>query len=540
MPVITLDWNELLGLIGEKRIEPQKIIEIISSLCGEVKKINNQIEIELLASRSDLYSAEGIARAVKSYLNDSGMRSYQTKMSDIKLSVDASVKNIRPFIFCGLVRNVQLDESGIISLMDMQERLHITIGRNRRKVAIGVHDYDRVCQPFTYKAVVPESIRFVPLGESAEMDLEEVLQKHEKGIAYRDVLRGFAKYPVIVDSKNNVLSFPPIINGALTGVTPHTKNIFVDVTGTDRTAVSQVATIVVTALAERGGEIYTCEVVDKNKKMLFPELKVKRKKLTVKYVNALLGLELTAEEITSALKKMGFDAESKNGTVEVLIPPYRFDIFHSADLAEDVAIGCGYEKFKFTYPEKLTFGEKRNTEVLTEELAEVMVGLGFNEVVTLTLSSPAEQFEKMHLKEGISTPVQNPISERHTILRVSLIPSLLDILRLNKRHELPQKIFELGDVVIDNKNVRKLGAVFIHSKASFTELKSVVEVILKERNIKYTIQESASPSFIEGRRAVILKNGIEIGYFGEFHPEVITNFELSYPAVGFEITVSSL
>ena len=84
--------------------------------------------------------------------------------------------------------------------MDMQEKLHFGLGRKRNKASIGVHDFDNVTPPFTYKAVEPKSISFVPLSKTHEMNLDEILKYHEKGIDYAHLLEGFEKYPVIVKS----------------------------------------------------------------------------------------------------------------------------------------------------------------------------------------------------------------------------------------------------------------------------------------------------------------------------------------------------
>ncbi len=554
MPTITFDCDDIVQLAGAGKDDIIQVIEIIG---GEIENVSeNSMDVEFLPNRPDLYSAEGVARAVKTFLTGSGKCKYNVKKSDIILNVESTVKDIRPFIVGGVVKNVKLTESAILSLMNLQEKLHLTIGRNRKKVAIGVHDFSMVKPPFVYKGMKPESVSFVPLGKTEEMSLNEILEQHEKGIKYAGLLKGFEKYPVLMDSKNNVLSFPPIINGARTTVTENTKDIFVDVTGSDFKAINQALNIVCTALADRNGEIYSIYVFD-DKKIVTPDLNPKTKKLSIEYVNSILGLNLEEKDVVSSLKKMGFHANPDNGNIDVLIPAYRTDILHLIDLVEDVAIGYGYEKCSGTLPKKPTFGGYRDVEKKTDMLRETMIGLGFNEVTTLSLSSEKNQFKKMCMDEenktklsniefprGISTEkpsvaeftlIKNPISEEHTILRVSLLPGLLGILNINKHRALPLKIFEIGDVIIDKKNVRRIAGMIIHSKANFTEMKSVVEAILREMKIEYEIRPKRIGCFIHGRCASVLSNKKEICYFGELHPSAITNFELGHPVTCFEM-----
>jgi phenylalanyl-tRNA synthetase beta chain len=537
MPTITFEFNDLIQLI-DKKVDKDSIIKVIERIGGEVGNVyGNSMDVEFLPNRPDLYSAEGVARAVKSFLTGNGLYKYNVKKSDIILKVEKTVKNVRPFIVGGLVKNVKFTESAILSLMNLQEKLHLTLGRNRKKVSIGVHDFSKVKPPFVYKGVKPKTIRFIPLAKTKEMSLDEILEIHEKGIAYAGLLKGFDRYPVLMDSENNVLSFPPIINGALTTVTENTKDVFVDVTGVDFKAINYALNIVCTALAEREGEIYSVSIFD-DKKKVTPDLKTKTKRLGIEYINSMLGMELKEKEVVSSLKKMGFDANINNGNVDVLIPAYRTDILHQIDLVEDVAIGYGYEKFSGTLPKALTFGKYKNVEKKSEELRKTMIGLGFNEVTTLTLSSEKNQFEKMGINEENKTIIKNPISEEHTILRVSLLPGLLNILNINKHRSLPLKVFEIGDVIVDKKNVRKIGGVITHSKANFTEIKSIVEGILREMKIKHEIKPKTIGYFIDGRCASVLSNKKEICYFGELHPKVITNFELGNPVTCFEMRLN--
>jgi phenylalanyl-tRNA synthetase beta chain len=541
MPVISMEYDDLIDLLGQK-VDMEKLIETIPMMGADIGKIDyTQMDIEFFPDRPDLYSVEGVARALRGYMGfETGLPEYPVSKSDVKLIVDPTVNEVRPYIVSGLVKGVEMTDYFIQSLMDMQEKLHLTLGRKRMKTAIGVHDYRDIDPPFTYKAVDPESIQFVPLGKTETMDLEEILRKHEKGRDYAWTLEGFSRYPIIVDANNEVLSFPPIINGTITTVTEDTKDIFLDLTGTDMNAVNHALNIIATALAERGGNIESVEVVYPDESMITPNFEPVKMDLELAYLNSMLGTDISLEDAETHLQKMRFGTQINGEKITASIPAYRGDILHPIDLVEDVAISYGYMKLDPVLPESMTFGKPMEVIEFCGKLRTLMVGFGYNEVISLTLSNEKEQFEKMGLGISDRAIAQNPLTEDHTCLRVSLIPSLLSTLRVNRHRDLPQKIFEVGIVVPEKENVYKLSGVAIHPKASFTEAKSIVEGIIRAFDLEYTIEPIAHGSFVEGRSAKVVTEDGPIGIFGELHPLVITNFDLSNPILAFELDVEAI
>jgi phenylalanyl-tRNA synthetase beta chain len=543
MPVVTFNYNDFINLFGYK-ISKEKLVDQIPMIGADLDKVEgDNISIEFFPNRPDLASVEGIARAARSFFGfEKGLRQYDIKKSDITMNVEPSVKNVRPYIVTALVRDVEMSEELISSLMELQEKLHFGLGRERKKVAIGVHDFDQVKPPFVYKAVDPKSISFVPLAKSENMTLDEILKKHEKGIAYAHLLEGFDKYPIILDVNNNVLSFPPIINGTLTEVTPFTKNIFIDVTGNDLKAMKFALNIIVTALAERGGKIYSTTVEYQDKTLISPDLKPAVETLSINYTNKILGTKLTKKEVIESLLKMGYNVENKNrDLLNVFIPAWRADILHQIDLVEDVAIGYGFDRLKVDMPHSMTFGKELHYKDFHNLLRNIVVGLGFNEIITLSLSSVADEYKKMGLEPKPNVEIENPIGEEYSIVRSSLLPSLLKILSKNKHNPLPQKIFEIG-IVVDEKaqNRWHMAGVQIDAKIGFTDCKSIIEAILRESGIKWKIEEKNHPAFIKGRCASIIVKNREVGLFGELHPKTITAFELEHPTIGFEINLDLL
>ena len=543
MPVVTFDYQDFIALLGHK-ISKEELIEKLPMIGADVDSVDGDaISIEFFPNRPDLTSVEGIVRAARAFFGyKTGLTVYPLKSSDVMTTVDLSVKTVRPFIATALVKKVNMTDALIRSLMDVQEKLHLGLGRNRKKVAIGVHNVEPVTPPFTYKAVDPQAISFVPLGKTEPMTLLEILQKHEKGVAYAHLLKEYDRYPLIVDAHHNVLSFPPIINGCLTEVTPFTKDLFIDVTGTDSKAVHYALNIISTALAERGGEIHTTTIHDGKTSLVSPNLDPVKKPLSVSYVNATLGTTLNEQQIIDCLAKMGYHVTaSKKDVLSVMIPGWRADILHEIDLVEDVAIGYGFDRFATDFVKDLTFGKPLPLHGLCENLRSIMIGLGYNEVATFTISNERSEFTKMGLPQNDCVKIENPIGEDYSCLRVSLLPSMLSILNENRHHPLPQQIFELGFIVDQNaKNRRHLAAVKIDAKANFTSCKSLIEAVCRDIGISYEIQDGKHPAFIPGRCASLRKENVEIGVFGELHPRTISAFSLEHPIIAFELSVDSL
>ena len=165
MPVISIDFNDFKDLLGAE-ITKDEFIEKIPFIGADVERIeDNEIHVEFFPDRPDLYSVEGVARAMRAFLNHKlGLQEYSVKSSDIKLIVDPSVNEVRPWIVSGLVRNVIFTDPFVKSIMDVQEKLHLTLGRKRKKVSIGIHDFDNITPPFTYKAVDPRVSSSFHLG----------------------------------------------------------------------------------------------------------------------------------------------------------------------------------------------------------------------------------------------------------------------------------------------------------------------------------------------------------------------------------------
>ena len=540
MPVLSYDKADLLSLIG-KRLSDGELGNLLSSLKPELEEIDEkEVKVEHCPDRPDLFPIEGLARAIRFRL---GMESYKEFVVD-RPRLQVVVKDVRsrPFIACAVIRGVRIDDRYLRSLMQVQEAFHETLGKGREKVAIGIHDLDKIEPPIEYRRGRRDET-FVPLGEREELTLVDVLEKTEKGRTYAHLVR--EELPVYVDSLG-IFSFPPILNSERTRVTTRTKNLFVELTGTHFKLVNQVLVLLATSLVERGGKLEGVEVVTKKGRLVTPVLEKREMKLSVPKCNSLLGLSLSAREVASLLGRMGYGVREVGKDFVVLnVPPYRTDILHEVDLIEDVAIAYGYENFVPELPNLATIGGELEIERFSSSLRELVIGLGYQEVMLPILSSREKQ-EKFAAIEELVT-LANPVSKLYDCLRVSLLPGLLGFLALNKHLELPQRIFELGDVVVvDEKeetrtrSVRKLALATCDSDVGYEAIASDVDAILSSLEMRYRLLPCENANFIRGRCAEIRVKNESIGVMGEVNPSLLEDYEIWVPVVMAELDVTKL
>jgi len=537
MPVVSLYYDDLEELSG---VDRGMILERLPMLGCEIEKVEEDyVDVEFFPNRPDLYSVEGVARALRGFFGvEMGLKAYRVGESGVSVVVDAGLAGVRPALGCAVVRGVDLTSRLIEELMNFQEDLHWGLGRNRRKASIGIHDLGVLEPPFHY-TTAPGDLRFTPLDSTRDMSIREILGGHPKGVKFAHILEGFDRYPIILDATGGVVSFPPIINSSHTRLTPGRRDVFIEVTGLDST-VYVFLNIVVCALAERGGSIEAVEIQDgiTGETRFTPDLTPQRWELDPGEVGALLGIEISPGEIVELLQRMGHQAEIRGGRVSVQVAPYRADILHAWDLVEDIAIGRGYDTFQPEFPQSRTLGSSHPVSDFKRMVRELMVGLGYYQVMPFTLTSERVQYKLLQREPGGFTRIENPISEEHTILRTSLLPGLLEILSLNKHRELPQQIFEVGEVVEDGVQQVNLAAVKIHAQANYTEMRSTLDTVMRELELDYRTGESRDPAFLPGRRADIHLGENTVGVVGEIHPQVILNFGLEHPITAFEITLA--
>ena len=529
--------------------------EIFAFVKGDVESLEGDaVSIEVKDSnRPDIWSVEGIARALKGYLGAGRIRPITVAgRSNLNIVVDKRVKPIRPFISTAIVKGLQPTDEALKSWINLQEKLDQTYGRKRKIASIGFYQADLIQSPLSYTVANPDIITFAPLGSEEKQSLREIVSTHPKGSEYGEIISQFESWPVLVDGADNVLSLPPVVNSNDLGrITTGTRNILVEVTGTNAETVHNTLKIVVSSLAERGGRIYSCLETypyGTPRRLVSPDLSPTATSLRLSHINKLLGTSVRLREASRFVERAGYRVQRATGdTIQLEIPCYRTDIMHSVDMMEDIAIAMDINKLKPEWPMIWTVGNLAKETDENESVAEIMIGLGFQEVLTYTLTSPVVVSNNVPSSQGKLVELLNPRMTTHTVLRNWLLPSLLETTSHNTHVDYPQRIFEIGPCIGRRENethpiqeTRRLAAVTIHANAGFTEIRSSIDALAKNKGRSFQIKETEHPSFLSGRCGAIISDGTEVGIIGELNPRVIKSWGLNLPAAAFEVEMPAL
>lgn len=521
-------------------------------------------KIDVPANRYDLLSLEGLVQAIKIFIGTQSPPDYVTNKSNIQFHVDAHALAVRPILIGAVIRNVELYQSVYDSFIDLQDKIHQNIGRKRSLVSIGTHDLDKVQGPFYYTACPPTELKFVPLNQTREFTGLELMDfyadSHLK--PYLPLIKDKPRYPVIYDKNKVVLSMPPIINGDTSKISLDTRNILIEITATDLAkatiALDTIVTMLVSSVAAQ--EKYHVESVTihtGSEVNITPNLDYHKEVVDKDYINRGLGLNLSAEEISKLLMRMGIKAKPDQDKVAVEIPPTRHDIINKCDVMEDVGIAYGYDNIAKTLPRSSTIATQIPLNKLTDSLRNEIARCGYTEALTFALCSEEQVSTLIRSKTGLDNAIKikNPKTLEFQVARTCLIPGLLKTINSNKKAPLPIKLFEISDVVLRSdrhdvkaKNERHLAAVFYGNKASgFEVIHGLLDRIMHVLEIPYTedgekslnkegyyIKSAENELYLTGRCASIICKGKSIGYMGILHPEVICNFDLNMPCSAIE------
>lgn len=549
MPTIDVSHQDLNSLVGKdftvKELREKAILFAkaeLESVDGDTLKLDIKD-----TNRPDLWSVEGVAREIAGRYGNPGLPGYKVKKSGIKVNVDSKVRNIRPLIACAVVRGIKTDQNVLSQLIQLQEKIAGTFGRNRKEAAIGVYDMSKIKPPIKYTTTKPDGIKFTPLEMDKPMTPAQILKKHPKGKEFRHLLKDKKEYPILTDSAGEVLSMPPIINSNYTGkVTSGTRDVFVECTGFEERFILPALNSLVAALADRGGKIESVEIIS-GKKTVTPDLAPKKSSVRADSLNKISGLNLSGKKICTLLNQARMEAKQNKNKIKVRYPAYRQDIMHEVDLIEDVIISYGYNNIEPEVPELATIGSELPLEKLSRTITSTMSGLGAQEIMSYVLTSKKNLFSRMNRPESKLVEIENIISSNWSVMRTSLLPETLEFLSKNKHVEYPQKIFEIGDTVIPDpkaetktRDTRKLSYAITHKTSGYEDVSSALDAVMRSLDLKYNLKKAEHPSFIKGRCADVLAGKKRIGKIGEISPAVLTNWDLDNPVAAFEINVSEI
>ncbi len=527
--------------------EEEKAFPLISS--------DEVIRLDLLPARPDLFDAAGLARAIKGYMRiETGLVKYDVAPAKLVVEVDSTLKeknSYRPYIVCAVVEVPPIETDVLRSLMKLQENLHWGIGRDRKLSSIGVYDLSTIKGPIRYRAVGPEELTFCPLGNpDEEMTPREILEKHSKGKAYAHLLQEFAKYPLLEDSQGQVLSMPPIINSHETRVKEGSSQLFIDVTGTTKSDVEKSLNTLLASLMEMQGKVSAVEIVCEGTSKTTPRLDSGSININLETARRWLGLDISLDDFEKDLARMRLGVAGEFPNYTISYPAYRTDIKHEVDIFEDLAIAYGYQNMNLDLVPTMTVGQARPEEEMAQRARQIMLGLGFVETMSLMLTTQADHFSKLCLKpEKNHALIENPKSAEHNIVRMHLMSGLMGSLLKNRRKALPQKYFEVGNVVLVDKKAgnhthtreeKRLAFTIVDSETGYAEIRSILDAVFYELGWEGQYQAYDHPSFIPGRCArVTLPSGFS-ACLGEVHPEVLNNFGLANPVALAELTVAEV
>ncbi|MFW6437188.1 MAG: phenylalanine--tRNA ligase subunit beta [Halococcoides sp.] len=608
MPTVDIDPDELRELTGyDDKSDAQfrdDLFELGLEYEGETD--DGELRFEFEPDRLDRLSVEGVARSLRYHYGDSrGVHVPSTNEAEWTIQVE-DVPEERPYVTGAVVRGLDLSEASFDSLIQLQEKLHATMGRKRAKGAIGVHDLamlkggearraserssggeprdtatvDGSGKTIRYTGVDPDEARFVPLESDAEMTPAEVIEDHHIGKEYGHLVAEMDRVPAIYDSIG-LFSFPPVVNGRRTEVTTDSRDLFVEMTGTDQWTIDHMLSIVCYALAARGGTIedvrveYETAPEEYPAELVRPDFSTTEKTVAHDDIETTLGIDLSEAEVLDLLERSGLEGEATEteggeAVYDVTVPPYRVDVRHPVDVIDDVGRAYGFNDLEPRYPDVGTIGGRHERSRLERAVRETLVGLGFQDLLNFHMTDDEQVSDRMNLAAhraaerangdsrehgdadgvlGADEPVriENPYSEDYTITRSWLLPSVMQVLENNTHRSYPQDLAEVGWVAHrdDSENTRvaesrHVAAVLARHEVSFEDGKARLQALVEAFGADLETPPTDHPTFISGRVAEVVVDGDAVGVIGEVHPEVLIEHDLELPAVAFEFDLEAL
>jgi phenylalanyl-tRNA synthetase beta chain len=434
-------------------------------------------------------------------------------------------------------------------MVEIQEKMHNSIGRKRKKIAIGIYPLEKISLPIRFTAKNPQDIKFIPLESKSEMNANQILRDHPTGREYAHILENLDKFPIFIDANNEILSMPPIINSEKTGrITESTKEFFIECSGSNIVYLKKCLNIILSAIYEMGGKIYEMQIKDETSgNFNSPQMKPQELEFNIEDVEKTLGIRLSEKDVRWHLARMGIDYKKENNKSIALIPCYRTDILHWIDLVEEIAISYGYENFEPEIPKISTIASENPMDIKKRIIGNILSGIGLLEVSSYHITSK-KSIKKMHYDFKDFIELLDSKTEKDA-LRIDLLTNLLQIFSENSNAAYPQKIFEMGRVFEKSnepgsetkiKETEKLSIALTDEKINFTELKQILDYLFKMINLEYKIENTENSNYIVGRCGKIIVNNKEIGLIGEIAPRVLKNWKIKMPVSALEMSLEFL
>lgn len=526
--------SEISHFFGESYLNRLKMF---SGVVGYGLDIDDEVKVELNPDRLDLASFHSLERAMNLYYEgrESPLTLTWTDMQLLHVGKDAL--GLRPFILCFVAEGSSLGEK-VQDLIDFQERIHSSIGKDRKKVSIGLHDMDKIHPPLTYVTARQEELSFTTY-DGFQGTIREIISGHPKGMLYGVLIGSSDLAPVILDSEGSVLSVPPIVNGNHSLVDPGTSKLFVDITGTDFRALRDSFYLLAGELSSYGFTISVPYLdIPRSRKRHLMAFHNRSVRVSRREIKEVLGREAVSADPVPALARMGLSAIPEGGGFIVTVPGNRIDIMGAVDIIEDYAKSSGFDAIPELEPQIATAGEVLASTRKAETLRGLGIGMGFQEIMTFVVTS-SKHYNNREYSGGVS--IINPKSVDNSVIRDRLYLNTLEFFSNNKNRGYPQRVFEIGKVVVNTEEEPRLCFGLTGSRASINDARKYAEYVLSRvSRTSISYQPATSGDFIDGRYVLVSLGSVEAGFMGEVHPSVLQEFDLQMPVAFVEFRVDKL
>ncbi|MGC8516249.1 MAG: phenylalanine--tRNA ligase subunit beta [Thermoplasmata archaeon] len=507
-----------------------------SFILGYSLSADDEVKIELNPDRPDLFSFATLNRASEVYYGFVKPNDIKFTRSSDSVIFKKSAMNLRPYFTVFEAAGSDIGDH-LDDLIDYQEKLHESIGKGRKKVSIGIHDRTMVRFPITYQGMDSNNTSFTTY-DGFNGTAAQILKTHPRGSEYGNLIKSDTHVPIISDDNGNVLSMPPIVNGSTTKVERSSDKFLVDITGTETRAVRSAAWMLANYFSTLGYQISLPKVKYESRDMFTDWWKEYSVRLSSSTVNAVIGVSVQAKDAVKNLRRMGLIALDDTYPLQIRVPGFRDDIMGEVDIIEDLAKSIRYSEIPERSISLPLSGMENAMNEFSDMIRTIFIGAGFQEVMTFVVGAPAlyKEFE-LHS----SYEIMNPKSTDFSFIRTALYPGLLDFLKHNKSRGVPQRIFEIGRVVVADKERMNACLMIIGPRTNYATIKSVADAVIQRISGTTTEVISASiAAIIDGRGGNLLVNEENVGIIGEIHPKHLDFFELNFPACFIELDLNAL
>ncbi|PSQ22224.1 phenylalanine--tRNA ligase subunit beta [Halobacteriales archaeon QS_9_67_15] len=571
MPTVEIDPDEVRELTGYPEKDDHALRNELFALGFEYEgeTDDGEFELEFAPDRLDRLSVEGVARSLRyQYGEDRGVYIPSTNDAEWTIEVDGDVPDQRPSVTGAVVRGLDMDEAALESLIQLQEKLHATMGRQRAKGAIGVHDLTMLKgragsgtedlppeeaddpnieaasgggKSIQYTGIGEHEDTFVPLDENHELTPGDVLVDHPTGAKFADFVDDYDRMPAI----------------------------YIEMTGTDQWTIDHMLNIVCYALDARGGRVEEVDVQYSDdtsgdyagETLTRPLFETKTKTVEHAAVESMLGIDLDGEEVVDLVERAGLGLADAQGaeeedtdlSYEVEVPPYRVDVLHPVDVVDDVGRAYGFNDLDPRYPDVSTVGGRHERSRLERAARTALVGMGFEDLLNFHLIGQDTNYDRLGVERGSDVfgggepaVIREPYSEDYEVVRTWALPAVMLVLENNTHRAYPQDLAEVGFVAEQDDGATKMAerrtvaAALARNDASYEDAKARLQALCRAFDVNVETPPTDHPTFISGRTAEIAVDGESAGVVGEVHPKVLVEYDLEVPVAAFEFDLNVL